>query len=490
MTAAAGSMQAGAGVDDGAAANAARSRRLQRLAAVLGFAGVLEAAGIVYFGSLGDPRFVFGLDLITFGFLGIVVLFPVMGALIAQRRPMTRVAWLMIVLGLGLGFGLLTYAYGVVGQPPARSLPLATPALVVSQLFFVPTIGATTTWILLLYPTDRLLGRRWAWAGVLSLAGAVVYSVGGLVRPGDLDPVAVPGLANPLAVEGELGWFLYSIAEAGNLVGLGGLVLGAGSLIARYRFGDMIVRAQIRWLALAAILGAATLGLSLLPMPDELRVVNDILFGLGLSFIACMPIAIGIAITRYRLYDIDRLINRALVYGSLTAILAGVFTAGVGLAQRIFVAVTNETSDAAIVGTTLVVATLYAPLRKRLEAIVDRRFKFEEARFGSYRDELTRHLALTDPGRAAERLVREAVDELDATGGAVLDAKGAVLSSAGAWPVEAAIRLPLIRAGAEAGTLVVGPRLDGRPHEDRAVAMLDEVVGLASRAMDRAPAAR
>ena len=93
--------------------------------------------------------------------------------------------------------------------------------------------------------------------------------------------------------------------------------------------------------------------LSSVPFEPE----SDVAFGIGLVLLSCTPIAIGIAITRYRLFEIDRLINRTLVYGSLTAILAGVFTAAIGLAQRVFVAVTGEKSDAAIVLTTLVVAT-------------------------------------------------------------------------------------------------------------------------------------
>jgi hypothetical protein len=461
-----------------------RAERFRPLAALLGTAAVFEALGILAIAALGDPRFFFDLSPITIGFLGIVVLFPVMGALIVQRRPQTRVAWLMIVLGLGLGFGLLTYSYGVVGQPPARELPLALPALIVSQLFFVPTIGGATTWILLLFPTDRLLGPRWRWAGVASVAGAVAYGVGSLLRPGDLDATALPGLQNPLAVPADLGPLVGTVSDAGNLLGLGGLLFGASSLMVRYRQADAVVAAQIRWLALVAVLAVVTLGLSLLPFATtpELLALNNLLFGMGLSLIACMPIAIGIAITRYRLYDIDRLINRALVYGSLTAILAGVFTAGVGLAQRVFVAVTNETSDAAIVGATLVVATLYAPLRKRLEAIVDRRFKFEEARFGAYRDELVRHLALTQPDRASQRLVQEAVRELDAVGGAVLDAKGGLLASAGIWPVEPTVRLPLA-PGQAANALVIGHRRDGRDLDPDDVEALAEVARLAGAAM-------
>ena len=211
--------------------------------------------------------------------------------------------------------------------------------------------------------------------------------------------------------------------------------------------------------------------------------LSDLAFGLGFTFLACMPIAIGIAITRYRLYDIDRLINRALVYGSLTAILAGVFTAAVGLAQRLFVLATGETSDAAIVATTLIVATLYAPLRKRLEAVIDRRFKFEHARFGAYRDELTKHLSVMDPQRAATRLIQEAVRELGAVGGAVLDGGGQPTATAGTWPVEPVEqvrRLPIPDGTGAFTALALGPRPNGEPLDPSALAALEELAGLAA----------
>lgn len=449
----------------------------QRLAALLAVAAVAEALAILSIGGMGDRRFLVDLSLTSLGFLANVLAFPMIGALIIQRRPATRVAWLMIALGVGLGFGLVTYAYGVVGLP--RGLPLALASLVLSQLFFLPAIGGLTTSILLLYPTDRLPSPRWRLALLVSLVGIAAYLVGTLLRPGQPDPIAAPGIFNPLALPGALGEAMGTLADAGNVVGLGGLILALASLVSRYRRADAVVAAQIRWLALVAAVAVSSLGISLLPYGGPL---NDLLFGLGITAIAAIPIAIGIAITRYRLYDIDRLINRALVYGALTAILAGVFTAGVGLAQRVFIAVTNQTSDAAIVGATLVVATLYAPLRKRLEAIVDRRFKFEEARFGGYRDELSRYLALTEPARALRRLAREAADELDAIGAAVIDVNGQLLATAGLWPTETAVRIALTGRGG-AAALLVGPRIDGRPHRQDAIDTLAEVADLASEAI-------
>jgi hypothetical protein len=268
---------------------------------------------------------------------------------------------------------------------------------------------------------------------------------------------------------------------AGNALVTGAVLFGALSLALRYRRADPVEAAQIRWIALVAGIAAPTFAIAAL----QIDPISDIAFGVGLCVLACMPIAIGFAITRYRLYDIDRLINRALVYGSLTAILAGVFTAAVGLGQRLFVGLTGQSSDAAIVLTTLVVATLYAPLRKRLEAIVDRRFKYDEHRFGAYRDEIRRVLSIIEPARAAERLAAEAVRELDATGGAVVDVDDRPVATAGQWPVPAVVRLAIPGGMRRLASVLVGPRPDGRPHDPRSIAELEELTGLVGAAVRR-----
>ena len=147
----------------------------QRLAVVLAVVAVIEATVIVVLTRSGDPRFTFEDTLVAAGFLGIVVLFPVVGALIIQRRPGTRVAWLMIGLGHGLGLGLVAYAYGVLGYGGDHPLPFAIWGLVLSQLFFIPSLGTATTLILLLFPTDRFVGPRWRAVAALAVFASVLY---------------------------------------------------------------------------------------------------------------------------------------------------------------------------------------------------------------------------------------------------------------------------------------------------------------------------
>jgi hypothetical protein len=458
-----------------------RARLLQRIAALLALLAIALAIGIVVLGSRGDARFRVGLDPVSFGFVGTVLAFPIVGALIVGRRPRTIVAWVMIAIGISLGTGVLAAGYGTIGVRPlvGAPFPFALEALMLSQLFFVPALGLGTTVLLLLYPTDTLLTPRWRWPAVVAAAGAVLWDIGAIFRPGELDSSSMPGLVNPLAAQPPFAALVAALPAVSNLLAVPMILLATAGLVVRYRRADRLVKAQIRWFAVFGAIVAVALAIS---TPNS-GAIADLGFAVGVGTLPLLPIAIGIAITRYRLYDIDRLINRALVYGSLTAILAGIFTAGVGLAQRLFVAVTHETSDAAVVGATLVVATLYAPLRKRLEAVIDRRFKFEEVRFGSYRDELTRYLALTEPTRASQRLVNEAVTELDAVGGAVLDANRRVVASAGTWPVDATVRVP-VPGARRVHSIEIGPRIDGNPHSERSIAMLVAVAELAAAAMD------
>jgi hypothetical protein len=457
---------------------------LRRSAAGLALVAFAQAIGVVALTSaLSDERIGIAPDLPTIGFLGSVVLFPLIGALIIQRRPHTRVAWLMVLIGLGFGLALMIFDYGALGAPPRPPLPWAREALVVSQLFFVPVPGAATAVLLLLFPTDRLIGRRWRLVIFAVPVGALLYGLGTLLLPGEIDHETFPTVRNPFGAPTTWADLIELMIVAGNTIVTGGIGLGAASLVVRYRRADTVEAAQIRWIALVAGIAAVAFAIAALQIEGgPLDGISDVAFGLGLVVLASMPIAVGIAITRYHLYDIDRLINRALVYGSLTAILAGIFTAAIGLAQRVFVAMTGETSDAAIVLTTLVVATLYAPLRKRLERIIDRRFKYDR-RFGAYRTEVEQVLDVLQARRAAQRLVTEAVAELRADGGAVVDRNDHPTATAGSWPVAPVVRVPIRNGGPDVGALIIGPRMDGRPHDPRSVAELEEIVRLVASAI-------
>jgi hypothetical protein len=266
----------------------------------------------------------------------------------------------------------------------------------------------------------------------------------------------------------------------GNVGMIAAALLAASALVVRYRRGDGVERAQIRWLALSGSFVAAAFAIA----SFQISPISDRAWELGFLFLSLMPIAIGVAVTRYRLYEIDRLINRTLVYGSLTAILAGIFTAGIGFAQRLFIATTGETSDAAIVLTTLVVATLYAPLRKRLEAVIDRRFKYEHLQFGAYRDELTRVLDVLDPleprttrsrGRPRAPGDRRCAWSTARPG----RRDGGIMAGRGR-------RSDADRPARDAQGRPRRPRVDGRPHDPLTVAQLEDMAVLVASALDLA----
>jgi hypothetical protein len=466
---------------------------LRRLAALLATLAVLEAAALLVLGARGDERFPLGLNLVSIGLFGTIVTFALVGALIVRRRPRTRVAWIMIGIGTSLGTGLAIAIYGTFGVTLAGVIdaPFALEAMVIGGLFFAPVFVLGTTTLMLVYPTDTLLGPRWRSVVAVAAAASIVWNIAALFRHGPVNhPSALP---NPLALSSDLVPAFDAMTALANLLSLIAIVLAAASLVLRYRRGDAIVRAQLRWFGVVAALLVFAVVMTALTTPAvdsgaaQETALSVLFFGLTVTVIACLPIAIGIAITRYRLYDIDLIINRALVYGSLTAILAGVFTAGVGLAQRLFVLTTGASSDAAIVLATLVIATLYAPLRKRLEAVIDRRFKYETRRFGSYGDKVKSVLSVIDPVRSADNLARTTVAELDAVGAAVLDGSGAVVASAGTWPL-AADAQPTSIALAETGrlrTITVGPGRRGRPHSPDDLAALEEVGRLTAEAVRR-----
>ena len=467
-----------------AAVTADRPERLLRwFAIVLTVVAMLAVAGLLLLQD--ESRFRFELTLTSLGFLGIIILSPTVGALIIQRRPFTRVAWLLVFIGVSLGLGLLTAAYGATGVEPGgpagSGRPLALAALVVSGLMFVPALGVATTFVLLLFPTDRLLSPRWRPAAAMAIVGGVVWEIGALFRPGDLDPDGVWNIPNPLGAPADLAPVIEALPAISGALILPGFLLGVGSLVVRYRRAGPVEAAQIRWLALVAVIAVPVLVLA----SFELGPVSALADELGVVFLAFMPIAIGIAISRYRLYDIDRLINRTIVYGSLTAILAGVFTAAVGLAQRLFVAVTGDKSDAAVVATTLIVATLYAPLRKRLDAIVERRFKYEQSRYGAYREELRKTLSLVDASSAAERLVAEIARETGLADVAVVDAAGTPTARRGTWPISEGLKIDIPEGRGELSAVVVSPLAGRRALDDRRRAEIEEIAALAARTVRR-----
>ena len=304
----------------------------------------------------------------------VAVTFPALGLLIISRRPEHPIGWLFCGAGLvaGLDHFCGEYAiYALLAQP--NSLPAGQAAAWMSSWLWVPS-NALLVYVVLLFPDGRLPSQRWrpfAWlVGIAVVVGVTVAAM----LPVPVCNVCV--IENPLGIDGleSLSELVDALSEA-FWYGLGLVVVAAQFL--RFRRASGVERQQIKWLGYAA--SVALLG-AILTYGVYGATAAQWTWQLGLTLLAIgfvgAPIAVGIAISRYRLYEIDALINRTLVYGVLTALLVLVYFGGVAIAQAIFRALTGQEQQPqlAIVVSTLVIAALFNPLRRRIQGFIDRRF--------------------------------------------------------------------------------------------------------------------
>jgi hypothetical protein len=246
-------------------------------------------------------------------------------------------------------------------------------AWVSSWLVFI-IIGFSVLYILL-FPTGRLPSRRWRWVTWLTVAFVLVGVILGAFSSGPVEGLGP--IRNPLGIEGFSNVYdsiLFTMVF--TMVATVLVVAAALSVFMRLRRAKGVERQQIKWFAYAA--AATVMGLVLAYIiPDVIDVplwFERIGHAIFLLLIPAIPISIGIAILRYRLYDIDLLINRTLVYGSLTVTLVALYFGGIVVLQRVFVVLTGQQSTLAVVASTLLIAALFTPLRRRIQSFIDRRF--------------------------------------------------------------------------------------------------------------------
>jgi hypothetical protein len=285
--------------------------------------------------------------------------FGLVGALIAIRQPLNPIGWILWFSATftAIGIGGSDYA-GFSVEHLGSALPATVLVAWLSSWLFVLPIGLTLIFIPLLFPDGHLPGRRWlpvAWFGVVAIIGACLIAF----RPGPLSNVH--DIENPFGV-GLLEPAIDRVGFPPGSAMILAILMALASTVARFRSGGPVERRQLKWFGFVLIIAVAIFAL----VPDDLNLLS---FG----SIALLPIGIGIAILRYRLYEIDRIISRTVSYAIVTAILGGVFVGAVLVLQELLSPVTGSNTGA-IAGSTLVVATLFQPLRRRIQAGTDRRF--------------------------------------------------------------------------------------------------------------------
>ena len=305
-----------------------------------------------------------------------MVSFSVVGALIASHRPENPIGWLFCAAALFYGIEIAGEEYAIYALfTNPDSLPLGAELAWLTEWFWVPGFGIILVFLPLLFPDGHLPSRRWrgvGWLGGLSIGLICVLT--SIV----LWPERGPALLQLEGFGGEVEEWRSAISEW--VLQLGGpmlLVAGLGaviSLFVRFRRARGDERQQIKWFASAAALTLAWILVAEVIVAEQQP--GEIVALSGLLVIASIPVATGIAILRYRLYDIDRIINRTLVYGSLTVMLALLYFGGVSAIQALFGALTGQEKQPqlAIVVSTLVIAALFNPLRRRIKSFIDRSF--------------------------------------------------------------------------------------------------------------------
>ena len=312
-----------------------------------------------------------GSDATAYATVLFVLATSAVGTLIGLRRPGNTIGWLLRLAAFGFATGSFLVVYVEVAVAQAGSLPVGPIAVWLGDLMFQLAFGVSATFLLLLFPTGHLSSPRWKLVGWMAGLGMALLFAAVLVGPGAFEGLPIK---NPLALE-ETSPILRVFESAFYLM-LVPILASVASLIVRYRQSAGEERQQLKWVAVGVVVLA--IGVAGTVAWDGLSddTVNLVI---ALSLTA-VPISIGMAILRYRLYDIDRIISRTVSYGAVTALLAGAYVALVFVLGDLL---PSRGNSLVVAASTLTVAALFNPLRRRVQSIVDHRFN--RSRYDLYR---------------------------------------------------------------------------------------------------------
>jgi hypothetical protein len=347
-------------------------------------AGWLAWASVALFAVLAtvslflEVRFVGRATLLDIWALIALAASGVVGALIASAHPRHPIGWMFCAAAVSFGLSFFAMQYAILAlvvQP--GTLPFGQAMAWFGFWAEMPGIAVVALFLPLLFPDGHLPSPRWRPVAYFAATTVVVAVLFTMVAPGTYASAGYPSIRNPIGLD-QYKAFFDAVGGAMQPLLFGLVVVSAVALFDRVRRADANERQQLKWFAYAGglILLSFVVG-ALAAFIPSLMVLTDVITVLAIT---ALPAAVGIAILRNRLYDIDLIINRTVVYVLLTAALAGVYTASVALFQRMFVAMTGQSSDIAIVMTLFVLATVFTPVKNTLQETVDRRIKPTQSR--------------------------------------------------------------------------------------------------------------
>ena len=355
------------------AARSSPAWRLLRGALVVSTIAAIAVA--LVFIVLGESTSDITHTLLSIFFLGVPGTYTVVGALVCRRRPENTVGWLC--LAIGFVWAVQAAAEAVGAWTYARGLPSIAEWMALSDPLWLPAVGLTSL-LVLTFPDGQLLSARWRWFAWFCTGSFVLVTIQLVTVPGRV--TGLPGTENPIGSA-----WLQHLSPLFVLIPIS-FVGAVTSLVLRYRRSDGLARLQIRWIAFAGmVLLAVGLPLLVATLLGSLTAATGFPVPVALIDTAAnmtVPLTIGVAVLRYRLYEIDTIINRTLVYAGLTAVLVATYLVSV-LAFRFVLDPITGKSDLAVAVSTLGVAALFRPLRSRIQRLVDRRFyrrKYDAAR--------------------------------------------------------------------------------------------------------------
>ncbi|MGE0686558.1 MAG: hypothetical protein AB7P33_07440 [Dehalococcoidia bacterium] len=424
--------------------------------------------------------------IMAIGFIASALVYSALGLVLALKRPENLIGWLFLADGvlssLDIAHGRYQL-YTLIYRPDTQLPQLLGTAGLVDALWIAPM--SLTVLTLILFPEGKLgraQSRAAAAIGLLTIAAIVLH----MIEPGPFSP-PLDVRQNPLGITAYEDFsFLADLLILP--IALAGLV-AAGNLLRRLFASTGDEHEQIKWFAYVAgwlpLIVVAYLVVGVLGITDQTTL--DLLTASTILLAAALPLAIGIAILKYRLYDIDVLVNRTLVYVPLTAILAGLFTATTGLSRAVFTEVSGAASDTAVAVSTLAVVAFFTPVKNLLQSVVDRRFKETS-------DPSKPLLTLASDARKvfgvldSEEFLRQFAEKTTIALGAAnaliyLNGRMTPVIVSGDPLAAPVLSFPLIESGTHVGRLEVGPRTQLRAYSPQQITAVEKQTDVLARGL-------